>query len=59
MIRRISALVTAALALVAVTESPADAACGPTYCPSYGIPVHSCPWRSGISATIGTTSRIA
>jgi len=41
-----------ALALVAIFESRADAACGPTYCPSYGIAVHSCPWRSGISCKV-------
>jgi len=51
-IRRI---VFAALALVtSVTfgASRADAACGPTYCPSYGIPLHSCPWRSNIRCRV-------
>lgn len=36
----------------AVVPPAADAACGPTYCPSYGIAVHSCPWRSGISCKV-------
>jgi len=40
------------LGAYAVVPPAADAACGPTYCPSYGIPVHSCPWRSGISCKV-------
>jgi len=51
-IRRVLFFTMAALGLVTLGETPADAACGPTYCPSYGIAVHSCPWRSGISCKV-------
>lgn len=30
----------------------AEAGCGPTYCPSYGISTHSCPWKSGIQCRV-------
>lgn len=33
--------------------APAKAApCGPTYCPSYGTELHSCPWKSGIRCRV-------
>ena len=52
MIRRAFFFMTTALALVAIGESSADAACGPTYCPSYGTALHSCPWRSNIRCKV-------
>ncbi len=53
MSRRFAVLFAHAAAIAAVlAPSRAEAQCGPTYCPSYGIPVHSCPWRSGIKCRV-------
>ncbi|MBI2394790.1 MAG: hypothetical protein HYV09_34795 [Deltaproteobacteria bacterium] len=46
------AVLSGVLAAYAVATPPADAACGPTYCPSYGTSLHSCPWRSGIRCRV-------
>ena len=52
-IRKFAAVLPAVLAAFAALASRrAEAACGPTYCPSYGIPLHSCPWRSGIKCRV-------
>jgi MYXO-CTERM domain-containing protein len=45
-------LLAAAAALLALIPQRAEAACGPTYCPSYGIALHSCPWKSGIKCRV-------
>jgi MYXO-CTERM domain-containing protein len=44
-------LAAIAFASLAFTRQ-ADAACGPTYCPSYGQSVHDCPWKSGFRCRV-------
>ncbi|MGZ3473213.1 MAG: MYXO-CTERM sorting domain-containing protein [Polyangiales bacterium] len=51
MIRRVFAIAGLA-ALGALIPEQADAACGPTYCPSYGQSTHDCPWKTGFRCRV-------
>lgn len=59
MIRRVSLGLAALVGCVAAAWAPAaDAApCGPTYCPSYGTALHSCPWRSNIRCRVDPVAK--